>query len=90
MANFSMCKWSTCIQKDVCQRFSGIPETNNQQIYMHFENKCCLKNDWYWFYGDRSKMIKVELLIEENEKEMSTYEGHNEQNIIKSPPHEDK
>jgi len=62
-----MCKHDKCIQKDICSRFNTIPEPNEQQVYMRFWNLCFLENDWYWFYGDRNKMIKVEL-IEEKEK----------------------
>lgn len=62
-----MCKWDKCFQKDVCPRFIAIPEPNDQ-VYMKFKNKCYPKNDWYWFYGDRSKMVKAEM-IEEKEEE---------------------
>ena|GEM_PF-5482042 len=71
MADLSMCKWERCIQKEVCQRFIAPPETETEQIYMHFENKCSKNNDWFWFYGDRSNMVVEEetVLIEEIVKE---------------------
>lgn len=62
MVNYSQCSWIKCIQKTVCPRYI---EPKNENV-LHFENLCSEKNDWKWFYGDRDKMIKPELL-EENE-----------------------
>lgn len=75
MANLSMCKYDKCIQKELCHRFNAIPEPDNQQVYMRFENICLESNEYQWFWGDRSKLIKVELiveLIEETKKEDDT------------------
>jgi len=71
-----MCKWNKCIQKTICHRFNAIPEANNQ-VYMHFENLCFEKNEYKWFWGDRSKLIKVEL-IEEKVEDIKESEKHNE------------
>jgi hypothetical protein len=70
MVNYSQCNWGKCIQKTVCSRYIE-PKNNN---VLHFENLCFEKNDWKWFYGDRSKMIKVKLIEEKKEDVM-----HNEE-----------
>ena len=68
MADFSMCKAIyNCIQKDICQRYTYTPEPNDQ-TYMRFHNICDKDNDWYWFYGDRSQMVKVELIEDKAEE----------------------
>ena len=65
MADISMCKAIyNCIQKDICHRFNAIPEENDQ-VYMRFHNICDKDNDWFYFYGDRSQLIKAELIEEE-------------------------
>jgi len=76
MISLSLCRWDKCIQKSICTRYNANQENNNQ--IMHFENLCDQNNDWKWFYGDRSKMIKVELLEDEviNKKEETI---HNEE-----------
>jgi len=71
LANISMCKAvNNCIQKDICYRFNAIPEPIDQ-VYMRFHNLCFLENDWYWFYGDRSKMVHVELIEEKEEDDIN-------------------
>jgi len=69
MSDISQCKWDKCIQKSTCHRFNAIPEPDNQQVYMHFENKCGKYNDYYWYWGDRNNIVKEEVelaLIEED------------------------
>jgi len=56
-----MCRFTECLQKNICHRFNAIPEPV-EQVYMRFHNLCDKNNDWYWFYGDRSKMINIELI----------------------------
>jgi len=57
-----MCKAiNNCIQKDICHRYNATPEQNDQ-AYIRFHNLCFLENNFQWFYGDRSKMIKPELI----------------------------
>ena len=68
MASLSMCRAvNNCIQKDICYRYNVVPEIVDQ-VYMKFHNLCFLENDWFYFWGDRDKMIKPEL-IEEKEGE---------------------
>jgi len=64
MANLSMCKWEKCVQNPICHRYNAIPEAKDQ-VYMHFENLCDQNNNWKWYYGDKDKMIKVELIEDE-------------------------
>ena len=80
MVNYSQCSWIKCIQKTVCPRYI---EPKNENV-LHFENLCSEKNDWKWFYGDRSKMIKVELLEEKeiNKEEEEEETIHNEKEKI--------
>jgi hypothetical protein len=76
MVSLSLCKWDKCVQKNICVRYNAKQENNNQ--IMHFENLCDQNNDWKWFYGDRSKIIKVEL-IEEKTEDIKESEIHNEE-----------
>ena len=61
-----MCRFTECLQKNICHRFNAIPEPI-EQVYMRFHNLCFLENDYQWFYGDRSKMVQVELIEEKEE-----------------------
>lgn len=68
MASLSLCRWEKCVQKHICVRYNATKENNNQ--IMHFENLCFEQNDWKWYYGDRSKIIKVELIEEKKEEKI--------------------
>jgi len=50
----------------VCSRF--LYKNYSNPVYIKFKNICSKEDNWQWFYGDRSKMVKVEL-IEEKEGE---------------------
>jgi len=58
MSNMSLCQHNKCIQKDICQRFTTIYDPTGIKFY----NLCDQKNDYYWFYGDRSKLVVVDLI----------------------------
>jgi len=50
----------------MCDRF--FYKNSSNPVFIKFKNICDQSNDWMWFYGDRSKLIKPELIEEINEK----------------------
>ena len=74
MANYSQCNWGKCVQNPICRRYI---EEYNENV-MRFENLCDQDNNWKWFYGDRSNMIKVELLEDKEVINKGEEAVHNE------------
>jgi len=64
--DFCLCEYSDCIQSMMCDRF--FYKNSSNPVFIKFKNICDQSNDWMWFYGDRSKLIKPELIEEINEK----------------------
>ena len=67
MFDFCLCEHSDCIQSMACSRF--LYKYSSNPVYIKFKNICDQSNDFLWFYGDRDKIIKVELIEEIEEKE---------------------
>jgi len=44
----------------VCSRF--LYKNSFNPVYIKFKNICLKEDNWQWFYGDRSKMVQVELI----------------------------
>lgn len=63
MFDFCLCTNSNCLQHSVCNRFLNKGSTNPVEI--RFRNLCYSENNYQWFYGDRDKMIKVDLINDE-------------------------
>ena len=65
MFDFCLCEYSDCLQSMVCNRF--LYKNSSNPVYIKFKNICSKEDNWQWFYGDRSKMIQVELIKDKEE-----------------------
>jgi len=65
--DFCLCEYSDCQQSMMCSRF--LYKNSSNPVCIKFKNLCYQSNDWMWFYGDRSKLIKPELIPDIKNKE---------------------
>ena len=63
MFDVCLCEYSDCQQAMICSRF--LYKNSSNPIYIKFKNICDPSNDFQWFYGDRSQMVKDSLIEEE-------------------------